>query len=130
MTLAVHHVAVIVVDLERAEHFYCEVLGLQVLRRWQDAAGAPRSLWLQLGAGAFLAVERVADPEARRTDEAPGLHCLALGIERAQRDHWRDELRAAGYPVERESAFTLYVRDPEGNLIGLSHYPEAVAQPS
>ena len=27
-------------------------------------------------------------------------------------------------PIERESPYTLYTRDPDGNLIGLSHYPD------
>ena len=36
---------------------------------------------------------------------------------------WRARLAAAGCPVERESAFTLYVRDPDGALVALSHHP-------
>ena len=55
----IHHVAVKAIDLARAEAFYVGVLGLSVLRRWPlpDATG-DRSLWLDLGAGAFLALER------------------------------------------------------------------------
>lgn len=123
--LAVHHLAVVVADLARAEHFYAGVLGLPVLRRWEDAAGKPRSVWLALGAGAFLAVERAETPEsARRADTAPGFHCLALGIAPAERESWRARLAAEGFPVERESPYTLYTRDPDGNLVGLSHYPD------
>ena len=123
--LAVHHLAVVVADLARAERFYAGVLGLPVLRRWEDAAGKPRSVWLGLGEGAFLAVERAETPEAaRRTDTAPGFHCLALGIRPEERESWRTRLAAAGFPVERESPFTLYTRDPDENLVGLSHYPD------
>ena len=32
-------------------------------------------------------------------------------------------LAEASVPIERESEFTLYFRDPERNLLGLSHYP-------
>jgi catechol 2,3-dioxygenase-like lactoylglutathione lyase family enzyme len=46
--LAVHHLAVVVRDLERAEAFYAGVLGLPVAQRWADEAGAPRSVWLSL----------------------------------------------------------------------------------
>ncbi|APR88101.1 Lactoylglutathione lyase [Minicystis rosea] len=126
--LALHHLAVVVRDLGRAEGFYRGVLGLPVIRRWDDAAGAPRSIWLALGAGAFLAVEKAtADALDRPRGDPPaaGWHCVALGIAAAERETWRARLASSGITVERESAFTLYVRDPEGNLVALSHYPEA-----
>ncbi len=122
--LSLHHLAVIVRDLGRAEAFYGGALGLAVQRRWDDAAGAPRSIWFALGGGAFLAVER-AEPGAGPGGEGMGWHCVALGIRREEREATRARLSAAGVAVERESAFTLYVRDPEGNLLGLSHWPEA-----
>jgi catechol 2,3-dioxygenase-like lactoylglutathione lyase family enzyme len=122
---SIHHLAVVVRDLDRAEAFYCGVLGLAVERRWSDEAGAPRSIWLALGGGAFLAVERAApDAPARPAPDPPGWHCVALGIARAEREGLRARLAEAGFPVERESPFTLYTRDPEGNLIGFSHYPD------
>jgi glyoxylase I family protein len=124
--LPVHHVAVVVADLARAERFYAGVLGLPVLRRWDDDAGAPRSVWLSLGEGAFLAVERAGAPEGqKREDTAPGLHGFVLGIRVEEREAMRAHLEAQGFPVERESAYTIYTRDPDGNLIGLSHYPDA-----
>ena len=123
--LSLHHLAITVVDLERAERFYAGVLGLPLERRWADAVGAPRSIWLGLGAGAFLAIERhTGDVEARPIDRA-GWHCVALGIAPSARASWRSRLAEAGFPVERESDFTLYLRDPEQNLVALSHYPEA-----
>jgi glyoxylase I family protein len=125
---AVHHLAVVVRDLDRAEAFYGGVLGLAVERRWSDEAGAPRSIWFTLGGGAFLAVERAAldtpDATMRPAADPPGWHCVALGIARAEREGLRARLMDAGFPVERESPFTLYTRDPEGNLIGFSHYPD------
>lgn len=124
--LALHHLAVVVADLDAAERFYCGVLGLPVARRWQDELGAPRSIWVALGAGAFLAIERATAAEPRRVDRAPGWHCAALGIAPGERQAWRERLQAAGCPVERESAYTLYVRDPDGNIVALSHYPDPV----
>ncbi len=123
--LSIHHLAVLVRDLERAEAFYAGVLGLAVARRWFDEGGAPRSIWLTLGGGAFLAVERDERGErGERGTTRGGWHCVALGIAREEREGMRARLADAGFPVERESAFTLYVRDPEDNLLGLSHYPE------
>lgn len=122
--LALHHLAVVTSDLARAEAFYAGVLGLPIVRRWDDEAGRPRSVWLGLGREAFLAIERAGASAPRRSDEAPGWHCVAFGITPAKREPLRRRLEAAGHPIERESAFTLYVRDPDGNLVGLSHYPE------
>ncbi len=124
-----HHLAVVVRDLVRAERFYVEVLGMPVVRRWSDDAGAPRSVWVGLEGGAFLAIERAAVAEGARRDEAPGWHCVALAIAREERDALRARLSAAGHPIERASAYTLYVRDPDGNLVGLSHWPNAVEAP-
>ncbi len=127
MTLALHHLAVVVADLPRSEAFYSGLLGLPVLRRWEDHEGRPRSVWLALGEeGAFLAVERALQAEPLRGDQAPGWHCLALAIPAEEREATRRRLEAAGVAVVRESPYTLYVRDPDGNLLGLSHYPYAV----
>lgn len=122
MPLPLHHLAVVVADLARAEAFYVDLLGLPIERRWDDDAGAHRSTWVSLERG-FLALERAAAAGPTRGDDAPGLHCLALGIAPNEREAWRARLGAAGHPVERESAYTLYVRDPDGNLVGLSHFP-------
>ncbi|AKT42096.1 VOC family protein [Chondromyces crocatus] len=127
--LAIHHLAVVVRDLGRAEAFYVDALGLPLLKRWEDEAGAPRSIWVELGGGAFLAIERAALEGPRREDAAPGFHCMALGIQPELREVWRERLKVAGFPVERESPFTLYVRDPEGNLVGLSHHPHRAGAP-
>lgn len=124
---SLHHLAVVVRDLVQAEAFYRTVLGLPVLQRWSDAAGAPRSVWLSLGAGAFLAVEKAAAADPQRADAAPGWHCVALAIARSDRPAWRARLQAAGVVIERESPYSLYARDPDGNLFALSHWPDPAA---
>jgi glyoxylase I family protein len=122
----VHHVAIKVADLARAEAFYVALLGLPVLRRWPTPDGlGERSLWLDLGQGAFLALERADGEAAAKAEDAAGLHLLALAIPRGERDAWEARLGQAGCPVYQRTAFTLYVHDPEGNRIGLSHWPDA-----
>ena len=124
-----HHVAIQVRDLPGVERFYRDVLGLAVLRRWPARDGGPgeRSVWLDVGDGGFVALEAVAGgPTASEEDRAarPGLHLVALRIEREARARWEDRLAVAGVPVEARTTFTLYVRDPEGNRVGLSHWPD------
>lgn len=123
-TRGIHHLAVRTSELTEAERFYAGVLGLPVLERFANADGSPRSVWVALGDDAFLALEKTPEGRARQ-DEEPGWHCVALRIDRADRERWRERLASAGHPVERESDYTLYVRDPSGALVGLSHYPEA-----
>jgi catechol 2,3-dioxygenase-like lactoylglutathione lyase family enzyme len=129
LTRGFHHLAIQVRDLAAVERFYKETLGLRELRRWPNKDGSPgeRSVWLDVGDGGFLALERVAGGPTCAEDaaraERPGLHLIALGIARDERAEWERRLAAAGVPVEARTAFTLYVRDPEGNRVGLSHWP-------
>jgi glyoxylase I family protein len=128
--LSFHHLAVQCADLGRCERFYREVLGLEVLRRWPRPEGGDRSVWLAVGEG-FLALERAdgePDPGPWRDGRA-GPHLVALRIPRAERDGWEARLVERGVEVVHRTRWTLYLRDPEGNRVGLSHYPDPVDEP-
>jgi catechol 2,3-dioxygenase-like lactoylglutathione lyase family enzyme len=128
--LTLHHVAIQCADLERCERFYREVLGLEVLRRWPREGGGDRSVWLVVGEG-FLALERASERPAADPwrDGRAGLHLLALRIAPGERSRWEARLAALGVPVVHRTRWTLYLRDPEGNRIGLSHHPEDAPAP-
>lgn len=120
-----HHVAIRCSDLDRCEAFYRDVLGLPVLRRWPAEGGGDRSVWLSTGTG-FLALERATRPveEAPFEDAPAGWHLVALGIAREDRRAWEARLAGAGVRLARRSPFSLFFRDPEGNRVALSHWPE------
>jgi glyoxylase I family protein len=132
----VHHVAIAARDLEALEAFYTGVLVLPILRRWPLAGDEKRdrSVWLDLGGGAFLALERAADAEVTRAgppaERAPGYLLIALRITPAARADWEARLAAAGVGVVHRTAHTLYLADPEGNRVGLSHWPDAAPGPT
>lgn len=116
--MRVHHIAIQVRDLERARSFYVDVLGLPEVRR------QPQSVWLD-AEGTLLMLEKCDDTEGPAPWRSPraALHLLALAIGASEREAWRARLQAAGAPLEGETAFTLYTRDPDGTRIGLSSYP-------
>lgn len=126
MPPVLHHVAIQCADLAACERFYVEVLGLPVRRRWPAEGGGDRSVWLGLGGEAFLALERAGLPPQPSPWRAPqpGYHLVALRIGPSERGAWEARLAAAGVPVAHRTRWTLYVRDPEGNRVGLSHHPD------
>ena len=124
-----HHLAIQVKDLPGAVRFYADVLGLKVVRRWplEDGSGVERSVWLSVGEGEeFIALEAcdVDRPPSPFRDPHGGLHLLALRIPAQDRHAWERRLADLGIEIVHRTRWTVYLRDPEGNRIGLSHYPD------
>jgi glyoxylase I family protein len=112
--MRVHHLAFRTRDLTRLERFYTDVLGLSIARR-----DGERSVWLRAG-GTVLMLElgEEGEPEIHRESK----ELVAFGIEAPDVPRWRRVLETNGVPVEAETAYTLYFRDPDGRRIGLSHF--------
>lgn len=108
----VHHVAFRTDDLPALERFYAGVLNLPVLRRNEE-----RSLWLDAG-GAILMLEK--RDEGEPTVPAGSKELVAFAVSKAV----IERLEAERVPIEARTAYTLYVRDPDGRRIGLSSYPD------
>jgi len=174
--LAPHHIALKVRRLEPMERFYTDLLGLAVVKRWEDPSGALRSVWLACGS-LLLMLERsaqdqeppahspppvapapvaplpVAPPPVTSAPVAPlpvapppvtpapvapppvtsapfaadpaGWHLMAFAIPATSRSAWRTHLEQAGVLIVHHTAYSLYVQDPEGNRLALSHFPDA-----
>ena len=96
------------------------------------ASGAPGTLPDALLSAGFLALEACdgeggkpgESPARPFKDPAPGLHLVALRIAGSERAAWEELFAARGVPVVHRSRWTLYVQDPEGNRVGLSHHPD------
>ncbi len=127
-SLGFHHLALQARDVPRVASFYETVLGLPKVATHRTPEGAIRSIWLSLTAsgdprGGFLAVEQGGG------DPGPtGYSMLGLRISATARAKVRAELEAQGVKIEKESRWTMYVKDPEGNLVGLSHHPNDLAE--
>lgn len=120
-----HHLAIQVHDVEAAARFYAEVLGMEEIVRHRREDGSLRAIWVQVPGGGFLALEACTGPladEGFRRD-TPGLLLLALRIEPGERIAWREHLERRGVAIVHQTKWSMYVRDPEGNRIALSHHP-------
>jgi len=110
-------------DLARAEAFYRDVLGLEVLAR---VAG--RHVFFRCEGGVFLLFDPEATAEA--DGEVPphgarGPGHVAFAAAEDDLPRWRAQLRACGVEVEAEVDWpqggrSLYFRDPDGNSVELA----------
>ena len=120
-----HHLAIKTTKVETLGSFYGEVLGLEELTRHHDERGL-RSIWLKMGDG-ILMIERLDRQVSNHFGTQPGYHLLAFKINVQTRQAWEEKLQAHNCKVVRQSPYTLYCLDPDGNRVGLSHWPEATA---
>ena len=123
---SLHHVAIGTRDVAALSGFYCQLLETEVQQRHLDPAGALRSVWLNLS-GVLLMIER-AEAEAARphvTGVGLGAFLLAFRADAAGRRAFEARAARLGAQVESRSAFTSYLRDPDGNRIAVSEYEVA-----
>lgn len=118
-----HHVALGAADVELVASFYRELLGLSEERRQLDAEGALFSVWL-VARGTRLMIERSAEPPRRVDGIGRGPFLLAWSVSAEERAALELALDAAGVAIESRTQFSSYFRDPEGNRVAISHYPD------
>ena len=132
-TLSAHHVGITVSDLEETLPFYRDVLGLEVVDRFDvggeafsDAVGieGARGEFAHLEADG-VRVELVEyDPEARGSPAAglnqPGAKHAAFAVDDLESFYAElpDDVSTISEPRTTESGTTiLFLRDPEDNLV-------------
>jgi catechol 2,3-dioxygenase-like lactoylglutathione lyase family enzyme len=110
-------------DLDAAERFYVDILGLALIGK-----EAGRHVFFRVGVGSVLLIFR---PQSTLDGgsgfpphgaQSPG-H-FALGIKADSLDSWRQYLRHKGVTIEKEISWprggkSIYFRDPAGNLAEL-----------
>ncbi len=117
--------ALYVDDLDAAERFYRELLGLAVIAKVPG-----RHVFFRCGDGVLL----LFDAEATRMPPSPdarfpvpphgttGSGHLCFAATAAEIDAWRDRLAASGVAIEAEIEWpnggrSIYFRDPSGNSL-------------
>ena len=121
------HVALFVRDLGACEHFYAELLGLQV--EWRPDND---SLYLTSGSDS-LALHR-AGPDQPRDETAQRLDHIGFVVESADDvDDWHAFLMQHGVRMRsephthRDGARGFYCYDPDGTLVQIIHHPPVTA---
>jgi catechol 2,3-dioxygenase-like lactoylglutathione lyase family enzyme len=119
---AIIETAIYVDDLEAAENFYHDTLGLTVIGKEQG-----HHVFFQVGDKDVLLAFR-ADSTLRGdslpSHGAKGAGHFALGIQKGFFEAWRKQLTAGGVAIKKETDWplggkSLYFRDPAGNLVEL-----------
>jgi glyoxylase I family protein len=113
--MRIHHIAMRTRRVEALESFYAGLLGLLQVQR-----DGQRSVWLRAGESIVM-IEQAEDGEPPLP--AGSLELVAFAVTLEELDHFRVLLAEQHVPIEAETAYTIYFRDPDGRRIGLSHFP-------
>lgn len=111
------HTAITVRDLQRAQAFYEGVLGLQPVHRALNFPG----VWYEIGGVQIHLIEQPhvhpERPDPHRWGRNPHLAFAVKDLAQAEQ-----ELRAAGYPVQKSASgrAALFTQDPDGHILELS----------
>lgn len=110
------HAAVLVSDLEKAEHFYGNILGLSRIERVLKYPGA----WYQVGDFQIhLIVDSSIQPKLQNPEKWGRNPHLALSV--ADLDAAKTKLLAYGCELQMSASgrAALFTQDPDGNIIEL-----------
>ena len=109
-------------DLAAAERFYHEALGLEVIGR------SNLTVVFRCGGGVLLIFDPRKSAAPDRDVPSHGTTAvghIAFAAKPGDLDAWREQLRQAGVPIEREvdwdeGGHSFYFRDPAGNVVELA----------
>lgn len=109
-------------DLAAAERFYHEALGLEVIER------SDLVVVFRCGGGVLLVFDprkSAAPDRAVSSHGTTGVGHIAFAARPEDLEAWREQLRQAGVPIEREVDWdkggrSIYFRDPAGNVVELA----------
>jgi glyoxylase I family protein len=126
--LGLHHVTVIVADLQRTTEFYRDVLGLALVREAvNDDDPDARHFWFgdaRGTAGTLLSFMEYPQMEPGKVGVG-SVHHVALSVASSEElDAWRDYLRSRGIDCtdvfDRAGLRSIYLRDPDDNIIEIA----------
>ena len=131
--LELNHVTLIVADMDRAQHFYCAVLGLEPVTLPSTFTHATR--WFRRGraelhlVGQADAAQAPGDPPTHRAGERDHSRTRHLAFAVADVEAAVEALQAHSIPIvlgprpRGDGATQLFCYDPDGHLVELHTLP-------
>ena len=135
-----HHLTAICADLNRTTAFYRDLLGMQLVREGaSDDDPDARHFWFAAGDGApgrpqtFISFLEYPNLERGVVGVGTVQH-FAFAVDSAEeQEAWRDYLRERGVEAtdvfERGGFRSIYLRDPDGNIVEIATRPDTAASP-
>ena len=111
------HVAVLVTDLAKADHFYGSVLGLPKVERSFRFPGS----WYQIGSFQIhLIVAEGLSQSLQNPDKLGRNAHMAFAV--ADLEATKEQLMGQGFPIQMSQSGrrALFTQDPDGNVVELS----------
>jgi glyoxylase I family protein len=120
---AIDHVGLTVTDMARSLRFYCDVLGLELLRQLAKGPGLASAV-LRIGNQEINMFSDPAFAPGRSGGNPAGIDHFCLEVESATIADLVGALRQAGVeiakgPVQRRDGISLFVSDPDGCRVEL-----------
>lgn len=112
----IHHASFLVADLERAERFYCQTLGLTTVTR--PDLGYP-GLWLEISQYQQLHLMQLPNPDVDRLPPQHGGRDRHIAFHVQGLDELSRRLDELGwdYTLSRSGRKALFCRDTDGNAL-------------
>jgi catechol 2,3-dioxygenase-like lactoylglutathione lyase family enzyme len=120
---ALDHVGLKVTDMDKSLRFYCDGLGLELLRRSNKGPGIASAV-LRVGGQEMNLFSNPGFTVGPSADDPSGLDHFCLEIDSASIDELQASLAQAGIavakpPVKRSDGVSLFVSDPDGCRVEL-----------
>ncbi|HLO84390.1 MAG TPA: VOC family protein [Nostocaceae cyanobacterium] len=111
------HTAILVTDLERSEHFYGQVLGLE---RCDNRSLKYPGVWYQIGNTQLHLIVATSVPTESQNEKwgrNPHIAFSVTDLEAA-----KAELLSLNYPIQPSASGrpAIFTKDPDGNIIEIS----------
>jgi glyoxylase I family protein len=124
----IHHVTMLVADVERSLAFYRNVLGLSLVKQTvnDDDQTARHFIFGDAEGRAGTLITCLEYPDLDEGTVGRGsTHHFALAVEsEAELAAWRDYLTSRGIPttdvMERTGFKSIYLRDPDGHIVEIA----------
>lgn len=111
----INHYAIQFKDLNRAVNYYESLLGLHPFKINKNEKGQCRSVWYVLGDSLLMLETLDQEREVKNNNT-----CFAFTIKKDDLDQWKDFMKSQKIVIHKESDYSLYFYDIEGNEIALS----------